>query len=151
MDKFTKTTEVEISNMNSVEEETPQKSKVGGIVAIIICLLLSLVAWVYVAETDDAEVEKEYKNVKVVVLDADEQLNIIADDVSVTLVGTNSQLVDVNPADIIVTVNALSDRHGDDMDYYVVSNSVRYEGTAGVKVKEKEVNVHITIKENVEK
>lgn len=148
MDKFTKTTEVEFANMNSVEEETPQKSKVGKIVAIVISLLLSVIAWVYVAETDDTEVEKEFKNIKVVVLDANEQFDIIADNVSLTLIGTNSQLVDVNTADIVVTVNALSARHGDDTDYYAVSNSISYDGAADVKIKESEVNVHITIKDN---
>ena len=36
MDKFTITTETDISNMNLIEEEAPQKSRVGKIIAIII-------------------------------------------------------------------------------------------------------------------
>lgn len=147
MDKFTKTTEIEISNMNSFEEEAPQKSKVGKVIAIIISLLLALVAWIYVTETDETEVEKEFKNIKVVVQNQSEQFNITADNVSVTLIGTNSQLVDVDSNDIVIYVDALSKRPGDATSYYVTTNDISYNGKSEVKVKETSIDVHITIEE----
>ena len=102
MDKFTKTTEVDISNMGLIEEDTPQKSKAGKIIAIIISLLLSISIWLYVVETDKTEVEEVYENIVVHVLNEPDGYKVKAENVTVILTGTNSKLVDIDEADIIV-------------------------------------------------
>lgn len=151
MDKFTKTTEGELSNVNMAEEEAPQKGKAGKIIAIIISLFLAIAAWLYVVGTDETIVEKKFDDIAVVILDKSEQFNIIADNVSVTLCGTNSQLVEIDPAKIVVKINAMSQRKGNDTRYYAYSNEIFYDGEDTVTVKEQSVKVLITLEEKVEK
>lgn len=109
MDKFTKTTEIDTSDLNLLEE-TPKKSKVGKVVALIISLLLAVAIWLYVVETDTTVVDKEYTGIKVEIVN--EELNgyeITADDISVTVSGTTSQLVDIDESDITVKVRITTD------------------------------------------
>lgn len=150
MDKFTKTTEIDIPNTNPVEDEAPKKSKSGKIVAAIVCILLAIVAWIYVVETDDTLVEKEFKNIEVVVLDNSDYYSFIADKVSVTLVGTNSELVDVDPSKIVVKVDALSQQGKGDV-FTVETNLLSYEGEQKVTIKEKLIKVTIIRKEKDKK
>ena len=149
MDKFTKTTEIDISNVNSVEDDTPQKSKVGKIIAAIVCILLAICAWVYVVETDDTLVEKEFNNVDVVVLDNSDNYTYKAGKVSVTLVGTNSELVDVDPSKIIVKVDEIQQGKGDV--FTVETENLFYEGEEEVTFKEKFISVLITREEKSKK
>ena len=65
MDKFTKTTEIDISSMSAIEEDTPKSGKWGKIVALILCLLLSVIIWVYVMETDTSIKTKTIEDVRV--------------------------------------------------------------------------------------
>lgn len=144
MDKFTKTTEVDISKMSLIEEEPPQKSKVGKVVTIIISLLLSITLWLYVTETDITKIEKEFNDIQVNIINATEQFNITADNVSVVLTGTNSQLVDVEKDDIIVEIDAGQiDKSGD---YAVMAHKVYVDDDISVEVKNPQlikVNVHV--------
>ena len=149
MDKFTKTTEVDISNANPVEDEAPKKSRVGKIVAAIVCVLLAICAWIYVVETDDTLVEKEFDNVKVVVLDKSDNYTYKPSAVSVTLVGTNSELVDVDPSKIVVKVSGLHQLKGDT--FTVETDMLFYLGEEEVTFKEKFINVFITREEKDKK
>jgi len=151
MDKFTKTTEVDIPNTNPVEDEAPQKSKTGKIIAAIVCVLLAIIAWIYVVETDDTKVERTFKNIDVVILDSSNDYTIKADKVSVTLVGTNSQLVDVDESKIIVKAKALKKQDNGEKRYCVYSSSISYEGEEEVEIKEKSVEVWITLEEKTGK
>lgn len=144
MDKFTKTTEIDISNLSLMEEEAPQKSKIGKVIAIIISLLLSVSIWIYVVETDQTSVEKEFGNIAVTVINDNEQFNITADNVSVVLVGTNSQLVDINASQIVVKIDA--EKITKTGDYSVVAHEVYVNNNTSVKVKNPQsinVNVHV--------
>lgn len=143
MDKFTKTTEIDIPNTNPVEDEAPTKSKSGKIVAAIVCILLAIVAWIYVVETDNTMVEKEFNNIEVVILDESDFYTLKADKVSVTLVGTNRDLVDVDPSKIVVKVYALSGQGKGDV-YTVSTQMISYEGEEKVTVKEKSIDVLVT-------
>lgn len=145
MDKFTKTTEVDISNMNTVEDETPQKGKVGKIIAIIISLLLAISIWIYAMETDETKVEKEYSDIKVVVQNAPKQFDVSASNVSVTLVGTNSQLVDVDPSEIVVIVDASAVTEVGVIETFTSVITVTEEN--GVAVKDNFVKVKLSVKE----
>ena len=149
MDKFTKTTEVYISNANPVEDEAPKKSRVGKLVAAIVCVLLAICAWIYVVETDDTLVEKEFDNVKVVVLDKSDKYTYKPSAVSVTLVGTNSELVDVDPSKIVVKVSGLHQLNGDA--FTVETDMLFYLGEEEVTFKEKFINVLITREEKDKK
>lgn len=151
MDKFTKTNEGELSNVNMVEEEAPKEGKAGKIIAIVVSFILAIVAWLYVVGTDDTIVEKEFSDVAVVILDKSEQFNITADNVSVTLCGTNSQLVEIDPAKIVVKVSALSQRKGNETRYYAYSNEIFYDGDETVTPKEKTVKVLIALEEKAGK
>ena len=144
MDKFTKTTEVDISNMSVVEEEAPQKGKAGKIISIIISLILAVIAWVYVMETDETTAEKEFKDIAVTVIDKTDEYKITADKVNVTLVGTNSQLVDVDPSKIIVKVDVQSQFKGEG-DYYVTSNELFLHDDAKVAFKDSTVKVLVHV------
>ena len=145
MDKFTKTTEVDISNMNTVEDEAPQKGKIGKIIAIVISLLLAVSIWIYAMETDETKVEKEYTDIKVVVQNAPKQFNVTASDVSVTLVGTNSQLVDVDWSEITVIVDASSISEAGVYEMFTSVITVTEEN--GVAVKDNFVKVKLSAKE----
>lgn len=151
MDKFTKTTEVDIPNTATVEDEAPQKSKTGKIIAAVACVLLAIVAWIYVVETDDTKVEKVFDGVEVVVLDSSDDYVIKTDKVSVTLVGTNSQLVDVDASKIIVKVNALKKQNDGKTRYCVYSSSISYEGEEEIEIKEKSVKVWVSLEEKTGK
>ena len=148
MERFTKTTEIENSDEYVNDEKaTLRKKKFGKLLAIIICLILAIVAWIYVVETDETKVEKKFDDVSVTILDKSDKFNIYADKVSVTLIGTNSQLVDVDPSKIVVTVSGLEhqDKYGER--YCVESISISYEGEEEVEIKEKSVDVWITLEE----
>ncbi len=144
MDKFTKTTEVDISNMNAVEDEAPQKGKVGKVIAVIISLLLAVSMWIYVMETDETEIEKNYDDVKVVIKNAPEQFNITANNVSITLVGTNSQLVDVDKAEIVVVVDASAISSPG---IHEVFSTATVSEENGVVIKDKFPKVKLNVKE----
>ena len=148
MDKFTKTTEVDISNMGLIEEETPQKGKAGKIIAMIISLLLAVSIWLYVVETDDTLVEKEFSNVEVKVVNLSADRDIVADPVTVILTGTNSKLVDIDEADIIVEIDADKIKDGDTFvtEYYKAYINGEEEPSVDVKVKSSKIKIKVTKK-----
>ena len=144
MDKFTKTTEVDISNMGLIEEDTPQKSKAGKIIAIIISLLLSISIWLYVVETDKTEVEEVYENIVVHVLNEPDGYKVKAENVTVILTGTNSKLVDIDEADIIVEIKAdnLTEEDTIVTEYKAYING-EVEPSVEVKVKSNKIKVKV--------
>ena len=83
MEKFTKTAQIDTTPLQLIEEDTPKTSKAGKIVALIICLLLSIGIWVYVVETDTTTHSKTYTEIEVTVLNADKKFNISAEKVTV--------------------------------------------------------------------
>ena len=109
MDKFTKTTEIDISAMNSMEEEAPKSSKVGKVIAIIVSFLIAVAIWLYVIETDPTKYDKTYENIPINIVNISQELsgcNIEVGDVTVILTGTKSALADIDESDIIVDLNA---------------------------------------------
>lgn len=136
MDKFTKTTEIDISAMVDMEDETPKKSKAGTIVALIVCLIVSLFIWVFVMETDSSLIEKTYDDISVTITNNTENLNITAEDVSVAIKATRSDFADLKKQDITAVLDA-SNVHisGKQMaNVKIIINS-----TNGVYVVEKDV------------
>jgi hypothetical protein len=105
MDKFTKTTEMDISAMHETEEKAPKKSRIGSIIAIVLCLIIAVVIWLYAMEIDIAEHTREYNDVSVDLIgnaDYDVSGNL---SVNVVLIGHNSDLVDIDKSDIKVVLD----------------------------------------------
>ena len=102
MEKFTKTTEIDISAMNEIEDEAPKKSNVGNVIAIIVCLLLAILIWVFVIETDDSLTSKVYK---VNVTDTVDGYEIVNTSINVEIRATRSDLADLSKDEIIVTID----------------------------------------------
>ena len=144
-DKFTKTTETDISNMTLMEEETPQKSKVGTVISIIISLILSVSLWLYVVDTDDNKIEKAFDDIEVQIINPNSEYDITAERVTVILVGTKSQLVDVYASEIIVEIN------GDDIskegESQIKAHNVYIDDDRDLAVEVKDV--HLSVKVNV--
>ena len=109
MDKFTKTTEIDISAMKDMEDETPKKSNVGKIVAMVICLIASIFIWLLVMEIDDTTVKKEFKDISVQIIYDDGQQNpdyeIIVDKMDVTVEATRSDMADLSRDGIVLTLH----------------------------------------------
>lgn len=145
-DKFTKTTETDISNMSLMEEETPQKSKAGTIITIIISLILSVSLWLYVVDSDDKKIEKAFDDIEVQIINANPDYVISAENVTVVLIGTKSQLVDVEESEIIVEIN------GNDIyktgSYNIKAHNVYIDDDRDLAVEVKDI--HLNVKVNVE-
>lgn len=114
MDKFTKTTEIDISAMHDVmEEETPKKNKTGKIVAIIISCLVAIGVWVYASEkdsnieTDTYEVQATFDNQVL--------------DFYVYVSGTNSQLADFDANKIVIIKDTNGNGYAaEDVEHYTI-------------------------------
>ncbi len=107
MDKFTKTTEIDISAMKDMEDETPKKSNVGKIIAMVICLIASIFIWLLVMEIDDTKIQKEYKDIAVQIVYEDSQnpeYEIVADKIDVTIEATRSDMADLSKEGITLKV-----------------------------------------------
>lgn len=86
MDKFTKTTEIDISTMHDVmEEETPKKNNFAKIIAIIVAFIVAVVFCVYIMDTDTTPIVESYQV----------QVEGTEDIVTVQVKATNSQLADI--------------------------------------------------------
>ena len=145
MDKFTKTTSTDISSMHTVEEETPNISKVGKVVAFIICLLLAVSFWVYVSETSTETYEKDFDDVPVVIINSNEQFNIQADSVDVVITATKSQFADLSNESIIVEIDAGNITSGGE--YSVEIKKAYIDGEADIKVVPKKASVSVVVTE----
>lgn len=106
MDNFTKTTEIDISDSMGMEDDTPKKSNVGKIIALVISLLVAICLWLYVTQTDTQHYDREYKNITVQVINETEYRLTVSDTVTVTVNGMKSSLADLKKADIAVFVDA---------------------------------------------
>ena len=141
MDKFAKTTEIDISNM-TFEEEPPQKHKAGKIIAIILSLLISVAIWLYVIETDETKIEKEFKDVSVNIINSNDTFNITPENANVVLIGTTSQLVDIEKSDIIIEIDASQIKEVGRYD--VIAKSVYVENDIMIEV-ENQASFYVTV------
>lgn len=109
MDKFTKTTEIDISAMNEIEDETPKKSNAGTIVALILCLVASIFIWLLVMETDTQEIEKTFSGVPVQVVQVSDidSYEITVSSATVTVKATKSDMADLTKDGIKLTLTVL--------------------------------------------
>lgn len=67
MDRFSRTTEIDTAEIAAatMEDDTPQKSKASVIIAIVVCLLVAVVIWLFVMETNTEIIQKEFNDIPV--------------------------------------------------------------------------------------
>ena len=67
MDRFSNTTEIDSAEITaaSMEDDTPKKSIATNIIALVLCLLIAVIVWVFVMETDTNYIEKNYDDIPV--------------------------------------------------------------------------------------
>ena len=105
MDKFTKTTEMDISAMSDMDNSTPQKSKLGSIISIIFCLLIAVVIWLFAMENDVTEHTREFNDIRVNLI-GNNDYTVSGDlNIDVVLIGANKDLADIKKEDIYVILD----------------------------------------------
>ena len=105
MDKFTKTTEMDISAMSDMENSTPKKSKLGSIISIIFCLLIAVVIWLFAMENDVTEHTREFNDIQVNLI-GNNDYTVSGDlNIDVVLIGANKDLADIKKEDIYVILD----------------------------------------------
>ena len=102
MDKFSKTTEIDISDAMGMEDDTPKKSIKWKVVAIVMSVLIAICIWLYVMQTDTTLYERDYKDIPVTVVNANGYDITVSDTVTVTIKGMRSTLADIKKSDITV-------------------------------------------------
>ena len=67
MDRFSKTTEIDTAEITAatMEDDTPKRSKATNIIALVLCLLIAVIVWIFVMETDTNYIEKSLDSVPV--------------------------------------------------------------------------------------
>ena len=108
MDKFSKTTEIDISDAMGIEDDTPKKSKKGKIIAVILSVLIAVCIWLYVMQTDTTLYERDYKDISITVVNENGYNVTVSDTVTVTLKGMKSTLADIKKSDLTVQADASS-------------------------------------------
>ena len=106
MDKFSRTTELDTAGvLNAIEEDTPKKSRRGNIIALIVCLVVAVVIWGHVMNTDTTVYEKDYVDIDIIV-DSNEYTVTPKGTLSVVVKGTKSELVDIKRSEIKAVINS---------------------------------------------
>ena len=105
MDKFTKTTEMDISAMSEMENVSPKKSKLGSIISIIVCLLIAVIIWLFAMENDVTRHTREFNDVQVNLI-GNNGYTVSGDlNIDIVLVGANKDLADIKKEDIYVVLD----------------------------------------------
>jgi hypothetical protein len=101
MDRFSKTTEIDTAEIAAatMEDDTPKKSKASNIIALVICILIAILVWVFVMETDTSLVEKQYRDVYVYATVADTEA---FDTMSIIVKSSRRNLIDLKSEDFKV-------------------------------------------------
>jgi hypothetical protein len=105
MDQYSKTTELDVSEVSGIEDNAPKKSKAWRIVSIFLCLIIAFGIWIYVMEIDNEVYEKEYKDVSFEKITTDNYVISSADTVDVTVKGLKRDIADIKKSDIIIYID----------------------------------------------
>lgn len=108
MDRFSRTTEIDTAEIAAatMEDDTPKKSKVSSIIALVICILIAIIVWAFVMETDTNYIEKDFNGIHVYssILDTNP-----IDEVDVVVVGVRKNVIDIKPSDIKLVLDDMGD------------------------------------------
>lgn len=147
MDKFTKTTEIDISAMTEMDDETPKKSNVGNIIAFICCLIFAIFIWLFVMEIDSTIHERAFDDIYVEVFGNEDAGYTVSGDlkVDVVLTGVSNELADVDKDDIRVIFDFSKVKNiivGSEQEYSV---DIELSDDVGNSVSSKNATVKLTI------
>ena len=146
MDKFTKTTEIDISAMTEMEDETPKKSSAGKVIAMIFCLIFAIIIWLFVMEIDSSIQEREYNNISIL-KDNNVGYTITGEEtIDIILTGLNKELADIDRDEIKVylQVDSLDVVLGEEKEYPVKIDLPDDAGDS-IQIKNTEPKVKLTI------
>lgn len=112
MDRFSKTTEIDTAEITAatMEDDTPKKSKVSNIIALILCILIAIVVWMFVMETDTNYIEKDFDDVPVY---SDVISDNPIDKIDIVVTGIRNNIIDIKASDIKLVLT------GDKYDVYL--------------------------------
>ena len=147
MDKFTKTTEIDISAMTEMEDETPKKSNVGNVIAMVCCLILAIFIWLFVMEIDTSIQQREYKDISVEKIGYD-AYTVSGDlSVDVVLTGISKELADINKDDIHVILDFSKIKNIDEVEgsEHEFSVDIELPDDAGSSIKSENATVKLII------
>ena len=146
MDKFTKTTEIDISAMTEMEDETPKKSNVGNVIAMICCLILAIIIWLFVMEIDTSIQEREFKDITVEKI-SDAGYTVSGNlNVNVVLTGVSNELASINKEDIHAILDFSDIENNIIFDTeHEYSVTIQLPQDVGESVKSKVTNIRLTI------
>lgn len=102
MEQFSKTTELDIVELNNTED-IPKKRKILVIIPIFVCLILAFAMWVLIMHVDNREYEKEYKDITISMTEGNFEITS-HEKISVTLKGTKRDLARIKKSDIIIKI-----------------------------------------------
>ena len=101
MDRFSKTTEIDTAEIAAaaMEDDTPKKSRTSIIIALISCILISIVIWMGVMEADTDPFQRDFDNVCVYATQSDVDS---IDSITLTVKGIRNVVVDFKASDFKV-------------------------------------------------
>ena len=100
MDRFSKTTEIDLSEIAPIEDGTPQKSRIGKIIALVVCLIIAVFIWLFVMEIDTDIHDKTIKNVPVYATVTEA---VPSETASITVKGIRKCIIDFKAEDFKIT------------------------------------------------
>ncbi|MBE6624266.1 MAG: hypothetical protein E7622_01335 [Ruminococcaceae bacterium] len=105
MDRFSKTTEIDTAEIAAaaMEDDTPQKSKVTLVIALISCILIAIVIWMGVMEADNDIFQRDFDDVSVYAPYTDVEPT---GSITITVKGVRRVVVDFKSSDFKVVKTA---------------------------------------------
>ncbi len=105
MDRFSKTTEIDTAEITAatMEDDTPKKSKATNIIALVLCLLIAVIVWVFVMETDTNYIEKNYDDIPVY---AEPMAETPVDYKTIAIRGVRRNVIEIKAEDIMLVVDS---------------------------------------------
>lgn len=98
MDRFSKTTEIDTAEIAAaaMEDDTPKKSKATIIIALVLCVLVSVVVWLFVMETDTEPARMELDIGVYAAMEDDTPI----ENVEIIVSGLRKNIVDIKKQDL---------------------------------------------------
>ncbi|MBQ7412619.1 MAG: hypothetical protein IJW10_06940 [Clostridia bacterium] len=105
MDRFSKTTEIDTAEITAatMEDDTPKKSKATNIIALVLCLLIAVIVWVFVMETDTNYIEKNYDDIPVY---AESMAESPIEYKTIAIRGARKNVIEIKAEDIMLVVDS---------------------------------------------
>ena len=138
MDRFSKTTEIDISELAAIEDDTPKKSKIGNIIALILSIIIAIFIWLYVMETN---VLTEQINIDDIYVYSYSDVNIPIEKRPIKVSGMRRYLVDFDKDDFKIIKKESGSYEvilfGTNSDVYKITNTSYENNEISISVNKK--------------